>query len=325
MATSRYLTRPRRSTAASRSATPCGSTRPSRRTSSSGTPRPSTSSTARLGRPAPRCCRSSPASRSASSPRSCRGTTRSSLSGLEAGRAWRPGNSVVLKPRRPIALSALRLGELALEAGLPEVSQRGHRCRGHHRSVPSPATRVWTRSRSPAPPRWGGRSCATSARPTVKGVSLEARRQDPAGRVERDVADPSRCAGRLGDRLGDLLQRGPTCNAAPGSSSSVASCATSSSPGSRPSAAQLVPGEPLDPATRPPGRPSTSDGSSPRSSAPSPLGREGAAAGSLGGHRVREETGRLLCRADHPGRRRQRDAGGPRGDLRAVLTVDRVR
>ena len=39
--------------------------------------------------------------------------------GLRA-RAWPPGNTVVLKPAELTPLSALRIGELALEAGLPE-------------------------------------------------------------------------------------------------------------------------------------------------------------------------------------------------------------
>ena len=75
------------------------------------------------------------------------------------------GNTVVLKPAELTPLTAIRLGELALEAGLPGGGV--HRPAGPGRrswgSGSSPTPRC-ARSASPAPPRSGSASCA--ARPT---------------------------------------------------------------------------------------------------------------------------------------------------------------
>ena len=63
------------------------------------------------------------------------------------------GCTIVLKPAEQTPLSALRLGELALEAGLPpgvlNVLTRRRRDRGGARRSPGRSTR----SRSRAPPR----------------------------------------------------------------------------------------------------------------------------------------------------------------------------
>ena len=68
------------------------------------------------------------------------------------------GCTTVLKPAEQTPLTALRLGELALEAGIPAGrAQRGHRRRRDGQGARG-APRAWTSWRSPAPPRWGARS-----------------------------------------------------------------------------------------------------------------------------------------------------------------------
>ena len=51
---------------------------------------------------------------------SCRGTSRCRSPAGASRPRWPPGNTVVLKPAELTPLTAIRLGELALEAGLPE-------------------------------------------------------------------------------------------------------------------------------------------------------------------------------------------------------------
>jgi gamma-glutamyl-gamma-aminobutyraldehyde dehydrogenase/4-guanidinobutyraldehyde dehydrogenase/NAD-dependent aldehyde dehydrogenase len=69
------------------------------------------------------------------------------------------GNSVVLKPSEKSPLTALRLAEIALEAGVPPgvfnvlpglVRRLARRWR---------CTWMWTVSALPAPPAWASRSC----------------------------------------------------------------------------------------------------------------------------------------------------------------------
>ncbi len=69
------------------------------------------------------------------------------------------GNTVVLKPAELTPLTALRLGELALEAGIPEGVFTVLAWQGlDRRRAPSCSTRSCARSCSPAPPRWARRS-----------------------------------------------------------------------------------------------------------------------------------------------------------------------
>ena len=82
------------------------------------------------------------------------------------------GCTIVLKPAEQTPLTALRLGELALEAGIP----RGRRstsspatARPARRSSTTPAS---TRSPSPARPRSGARSARSAGR-ALKRVTLE--------------------------------------------------------------------------------------------------------------------------------------------------------
>ena len=91
------------------------------------------------------------------------------ITAWKLGAALATGNSVVLKPASQSPLTALRLAELASEAGLPDgvlnvVPGPGRR-RRRRRSRAIPAS---TRSRSRARPRSASRCCARSARPTSR-------------------------------------------------------------------------------------------------------------------------------------------------------------
>ena len=88
------------------------------------------------------------------------------ITAWKIGAALATGNSVVLKPASQSPLTALRLAELAAEAGLPD---------GVLNVVPGPGAVVGaalarhpasTRSRSPARPRSASRCSGRSARPT---------------------------------------------------------------------------------------------------------------------------------------------------------------
>ena len=63
------------------------------------------------------------------------------------------GCSGVLKPAEQTSLSALRLGQLMIEAGVPAGVINIVTGLGHEAGDDSPATRTWTSSPSPAPPR----------------------------------------------------------------------------------------------------------------------------------------------------------------------------
>ena len=65
------------------------------------------------------------------------------------------GNTVVMKPAEQTPLTALRVGELILEAGFPEGVVNMLPGYGQPPAPPSPATWMWTKSRSPAPPKSG--------------------------------------------------------------------------------------------------------------------------------------------------------------------------
>ena len=90
------------------SATSCTTTRRRRSGSSAGRSRWPAAST------------SPSTSRSASSASSCRGTSRCRSPAGASRPALAAGNTVVLKPAELTPLTAIRLGELALEAGIPE-------------------------------------------------------------------------------------------------------------------------------------------------------------------------------------------------------------
>ena len=68
------------------------------------------------------------------------------------------GNTVVLKPAEITPLTAIRLGELALEAGLPEGVFRSSPARDPSSGSASSPTRPYARSSSPDPPRWASGS-----------------------------------------------------------------------------------------------------------------------------------------------------------------------
>ena len=73
------------------------------------------------------------------------------------------GNSVVLKPAEQSPLSALRLAELAAEAGLPDGVLKWCRAsarRPGRRSDGTPTSTAWS---SPARRPWGSSSSATPA------------------------------------------------------------------------------------------------------------------------------------------------------------------
>ena len=75
--------------------------------------------------------------------------------GLETAPALATGNTVVMKPAEQTPLSALRIGELILEAGFPEGVVNCCRGLAPLPAQPSRATWMWTRWRSPAPRKWG--------------------------------------------------------------------------------------------------------------------------------------------------------------------------
>ena len=131
-------------------------------------PRPSGTSAGRSRSPA---ASTSPSrSRSASSASSSRGT---SPCRSRAGGSRRPsaGNTVVLKPAELTPLTAMRLGELALEAGCPRTSSpspgQGPVVGGG--SSPTPPC---ARSASPAPPP-SGSGIMPGCADQVKRVTLE--------------------------------------------------------------------------------------------------------------------------------------------------------
>ena len=104
------------------------------------------------------------ASRSASSARSCRGTSRCSWRRGRSAQRSRPATRVVLKPAEQSPLTALRLAELAAEAGLPDgvlqvVPGFGETA---GQALGLPCRRRHDR-RSPARPRSASCSCATRA------------------------------------------------------------------------------------------------------------------------------------------------------------------
>jgi phenylacetaldehyde dehydrogenase len=75
------------------------------------------------------------------------------MAAWKLGRRWPLGCTVVLKPAEQTPLSALRLGELIMEAGFPDGVVNIVTGYGETPARRSPRTRTSTRSRSPARPR----------------------------------------------------------------------------------------------------------------------------------------------------------------------------
>jgi acyl-CoA reductase-like NAD-dependent aldehyde dehydrogenase len=156
------------------------------------------------------------------------------------------GNSVVLKPASQSPLSALRLAELAAEAGLPD---------GVLNVVPGPGATVGEAlARHPGVDKVSftgstavGKSLLRAIGETdVKGVTLELGGKSPQ-LVLADVGDLEGAASTIG--WGIFYNSGQTCNAG---SRLVVHRSVREELVERIGAlgAQLAPGEPLDPATR---------------------------------------------------------------------------
>ena len=114
------------------------------------------------------------------------------------------GSTMVLKPASATPLTALRLGELALEAGIPA---------GVLNVVPGPGAEVggglaahpaWTRSPSPGETATG-RRIAEARGQTLKRVTLELGGKTPT----LVFADADLEAAVVGSLWADLLLRGP--------------------------------------------------------------------------------------------------------------------
>ena len=169
------------------------------------------------------------------------------ITAWKLGAALATGNSVVLKPASQSPLTALRLAELATEAGLPDgvlnvVPGPGRRARSRPR--PAPGRRQdrlhrLDRRRPLAPARdrrhgAQGRHAGGSAgrvRRSCSATSATSRRRHPPS-----AGGSSTTAARRATRA-----RGSSC---------IGRSATSSSHASRRSGATLAPGDPLDPRTK---------------------------------------------------------------------------
>ena len=127
------------------------------------------------------------------------------ITAWKIGAALAAGNTVVLKPASQSPLSAIRLGELALEAGIPPACSTSCPARARSSAGRSPAIPASTRSPSPARPTWASRSSGTSARPTSRASASSS-----AARARRSCwATSPTWMRRRRHRLGDLLQLGP--------------------------------------------------------------------------------------------------------------------
>jgi acyl-CoA reductase-like NAD-dependent aldehyde dehydrogenase len=168
------------------------------------------------------------------------------ISAWKIGAALAAGNSVILKPASQSPLSAIRLGELALEAGLPD---------GVLNVLPGPGPVVGRAlARHPGVDRISftgstevGRSLLRDVGETdVKGLALELGGKSPQV-VFADVADVAAAAESIG--WGIFYNAGQTCNA--GSRLIVhRSVRDEVVAGVAELGRRLTPGDPLDPATR---------------------------------------------------------------------------
>jgi acyl-CoA reductase-like NAD-dependent aldehyde dehydrogenase len=168
------------------------------------------------------------------------------ITAWKLGAALATGNSVVLKPASQSPLSALRLAELAAEAGLPE---------GVLNVVPGPGAIVGDAlARHPGVDKIAftgsttvGKSLLRAIGETdVKGVTLEMGGKSPQ-LVLADVGDLEAAASTIG--WGIFYNSGQTCNAG---SRLVVQRSIREELVERVAAlgASLAPGEPLDPTTR---------------------------------------------------------------------------
>ena len=125
----------------------------------------------------------------------------------KAAPALAAGNAMIFKPSEVTPLSALRLAEILVEAGLPPAG-RTRSCRAPVRSAPrSTAIPAWPRSRSPARCRPGER-VAASAATGLKHVTLELGGKSPI--VVFDDADLDDAVS--GAMLGNFYSTGQVCS-----------------------------------------------------------------------------------------------------------------
>jgi acyl-CoA reductase-like NAD-dependent aldehyde dehydrogenase len=168
------------------------------------------------------------------------------ITAWKLGAALATGNSVILKPASQSPLSALRLAELAAEAGLPD---------GVLNVLPGPGAVVGDAlARHPGVDKIAftgsttvGKSLLRAIGETdVKGVTLEMGGKSPQ-LVMADVGDLEAAASTIG--LGIFYNSGQTCNAG---SRLVVHRSVREELVERVAAlgATLAPGEPLDPKTR---------------------------------------------------------------------------
>ncbi|HYM84097.1 MAG TPA: aldehyde dehydrogenase [Candidatus Dormibacteraeota bacterium] len=168
------------------------------------------------------------------------------ITSWKLGAALAAGNTVVLKPASQSPLTAIRLGELALEAGIPD---------GVLNVVPGPGGRVGRAlARHPGVDKIAftgstdaGKSLLRDIGETdVKGVTLELGGKSPQ-LVLADVGDVDAAASAIG--WGIFYNAGQTCNA--GSRLVVhRSVRDRVVEGVAALGRELAPGDPLDPATR---------------------------------------------------------------------------
>ncbi len=207
------------------------------------------------------------------------------ITSWKIGAALAAGNAVVLKPASQSPLTAIRLGELALEAGLPP---------GVLNVVPGPGAVVGSalaRHRGVDKVAFTGSTEVGKSllrdigETTVKGITLELGGKSPQV-VLADVADVDAAASAIG--WGLFYNAGQTCNAG---SRLVVHRDVRDAIVSRVAelGRQLAPGDPLDPATK---LGSMIDrGQMERALGYVELGEREGARIELGGSRVREETG----------------------------------
>ena len=168
------------------------------------------------------------------------------ITAWKLGAALATGNSVVLKPASQSPLSALRLAELAAEAGLPD---------GVLNVVPGPGAVVGDAlARHPGVDKIAFTGSTTTGKSLlraigetdVKGVTLEMGGKSPQ-LVLADVGDVEAAASTIG--WGIFYNSGQTCNAG---SRLVVHRSVREELVERVAAlgASLAPGEPLDPTTR---------------------------------------------------------------------------
>jgi len=96
------------------------------------------------------------------------------MAAWKIGPALAAGNSVVLKPAELTSLSAIRMAELAAEAGLPAGVFNVVPGLGETAGRPSDATRTWTWSPSPVRPKWAGTFSSTPPNRTSSASSWSA-------------------------------------------------------------------------------------------------------------------------------------------------------